>query len=203
MLIGGALHPAGLEDAPFMEHTAVMLRNPVWPTSHAFSLLGSLLLLTGLLLARQDADVAEAVGPRLLRIAVVGNAVWCIEGLAHLLAYRDLDALVSGGPTPILSVHLAMAVVSYPLGNFPLVLVGPRLGRNWQPLVRVFAWLGAIGGLVYGVSAPIVVLNQDQGYGILFPIGATLVAVWLLAAGLARPKPAPVERPVRQTQTVG
>jgi tRNA (cmo5U34)-methyltransferase len=186
MIAGGAMHPPGLDSAPFMEHTAEMLRSPMWPPSHVMSLLGSLLLLMGLLLGRRDADFVQPIGPRLLRLAIVGNAVWCVEGLAHLLAFRDLDALSAGAPTPTLTAHLTLAVVAYPFGNFPLALLALRLGRIWGPLARVFAWLGAIGGLVYGVSAPIVVLTQDQGYAFLFPIGAILVAVWLLVAGLVR-----------------
>jgi hypothetical protein len=186
MIAGGALHPEGLDNATFMEHTAEMLRSPLWPPSHVLSLLGSLLLLMGLLVGRRDPEFAQPIGPRLLRFAIIGNAIWCVEGLAHLLAYRDLDALTAGAPTPTLTAHLTLAVVGYPLGNFPLALLALRLGRIWGPVARVFAWLGAIGGLVYGVSAPIVVVTQNQGYGFLFPIGAILVAVWLLVAGLVR-----------------
>jgi hypothetical protein len=188
MMAGGAMHPPGQEELTFLEHTAVMLASPMWPPSHALSLLGALLLLAGLLFGRRDPGFERAVGPKLILIAIIGAVIWCLEGAAHLFAYRDLAALGEGGPTPILDLHLALAVVAYPLGNFPLALVATRLARSWGRVARGIAWLGAAGALAFGVAGPLVVLSRDLRYTNLFPIGAIAVSVWLLTAGLVRPR---------------
>jgi hypothetical protein len=189
LLSGGALHPAGEEGAGFQQNMASMLAGDTWVLSHALTLVSSLLLLGALIVGRREPAFRDAAG-RILPVAIFGIAVWSVEALFHLLAVVDLEAYRTGGSTPVLSTHLALAVVGYPLGNFPLAVLALRLAPRWPLLARPVAWLGALGAVLFGVSAPLVVLSQNPGYSFLFPAGAMPLALWLLVAGLVALRPA-------------
>jgi hypothetical protein len=123
-----------------------MLRHPQWAPAHALLLVGAVLVAYGLVLAQRDERFAALVGAPLLW-AIVASVVWCSEGVFHLMAWRDEGALMSGGPTPILTTHLVLAVIGYPAFNVPLALVAAKLGTGRPLLLKPLAWLGFLGSL--------------------------------------------------------
>src|SRR6185312_1991711 len=96
-----------------------------------------------------------------LRWAIVAAALQTVEMTLHTLAFVDHDHLVAGQPTPVLSTHLTLAVVVYPL--FALTMIGiivagareRALGSWW------IAGLGIAGVAAHGAAAPLAVLGAD------------------------------------------
>ena len=183
MGLGGALHPPTLHGVPFMEHTAFMLANPTWVVSHSWLLIGAVLLLAGLLVGRREPLFREVAGG-VLPIAILGTVVWSVENAFHLAAVLDLDELRAGEATPILLAHLGLSVVAYPLGSYAVAVLAMKMAPRWPLLLRPLGWIGALGAVVFGTAAPLVVLTRDQSYSFLFPMGALPLSAWLLAAGL-------------------
>jgi nitrate reductase NapE component len=169
LAIGGPQHPRGT--------MAEMLASPRWVPAHATMLAGFMWLVAGLLfLMRQN--LPRTTG-RWLRAAAVGAGLQVIEMALHTAAAVDHANLVAGRPTPVLTTHLALAVVIYPL--FGVALIGfivatareHVLGSPW------IAWIGILGAAGHGASAPLVVLFNVPGAGVLFPM-LLLFALWLL-----------------------
>lgn len=186
VVVGGAQHPRGaLVD---------MLGDPAWVASHALMLAGFAALLLGLLLYLRE-DRPHGWARRWTRIAALATALQATEGALHTAAAVDRTNLVAGDPTPVLSAHLGLSVVIYPL--FGLAMIGliwagarqRELGSPW------IAWLGILGAAAHGLSAPLVVGLGLGRFRILFPglllLGAWLVlaAVWPVRAGVAAGSP--------------
>ena len=104
--IGGPMHPGG--------SMAEMLAHPSWVPGHTLVTLGFAALLAGLVMLARAGTVPQPTR-RWLRFAVVGTALQTVEMVLHTAAVVDHGNLVAGRGTPVLSTHLALAVVFYPL----------------------------------------------------------------------------------------
>jgi hypothetical protein len=126
-----------------------------------------------------------------LRAAIVGTALQAIEMAFHTAAMVDHDKLVAGAPTPVLTTHLWMTAVLYPVFAFTLIgfiIAAARdrtLGSWW------IAWLGVIGALAHGAAGPLVVIWEIEPARELFPL-IVLVAIWSVMAACW---PTPASRP--------
>lgn len=174
LLLGGRRHPRG----PMVE----MLAHPDWVPSHALLFAGFVALLLGLALLRRDRSISRRTR-RWLRAAAVGAAVQAFEMAVHTVAYIDHVNLAAGNPTPVLTTHLRLALVAYPvfgltMGGFVVVATRERaLGSTW------IAWLGVLGALAHGAAAPLAALVEGGWPSLLFP-GLLLLAAWLVLTGI-------------------
>jgi hypothetical protein len=174
IVVGGPQHPQGT--------MGEMLANPKWIPSHALLLAGFVAFLIGLLLYQRGVGLPDRTR-RWARLAVVATILQSVEMTLHAAAAVDHANLMAGRTTPVLTTHLWMAVIVYPifgltLAGFILATARDRaLGSPW------IAWIGILGVLAHGASAPLVVAFKVPGAGILFPF-LMLFAVWALLAGL-------------------
>lgn len=173
LMAGGPLHPAGT--------TAEMLGHQDWVLSHALLLAGFVALLIGLILFSRRRSLSDRTR-WWLRLATIGTALQAIEMVFHTAASVDHAKLLAGEPTPVLTTHLWLAVVFYPVFGVTfigLVLAGVRdhtLGSRW------IGRLGILGALGHGLAAPLVVMLGIEEAEFLFAL-LVLCALWLLLAG--------------------
>jgi hypothetical protein len=142
--------------------------------------------------ARASSASASATR-RWTRIAIAGAALQCVEMILHTLAAFDHANLMAGHATPILSTHLALAVVAYPLfaaATIGFIVTTARTRALGSPWV---AWIGVIGALGHGIAAPLTVLTTIPGARQLFPLLVAL-ALWLIITALL-PRRAPALAP--------
>jgi hypothetical protein len=174
ILTGGPQHPGGT--------MAEMLAHPAWVPSHSLLLAGFALLPIGLVLY-QRAGQRPARTRRWTRIALIGALLQAVEMAFHLASYVDHANLMAGRATPVLTTHLWLAAVCYPIFGVTIagwIVAGTRdkvLGSPW------IAWIGILGALAHGAAAPLVVTFGIQGAAVLFPL-LVLFALWLALAGL-------------------
>lgn len=132
ILAGGPLHPDG---------TMVdMLADPNWLPSHALMTLGFVLMWAGLVLWGRTPSNAPRVRAW-LRPAVVATALQAIDMALHTAAMVDHDRLVAGLATPVLTTHLWMTAVIYPVFGATVIalliaagrdrVLGPGGSRGW------------------------------------------------------------------------
>lgn len=170
LLAGGPRHPDGT--------MAQMLADPEWVPSHALMLAGFVALAVGLVLYQRAA--ARRPRTRLwIRAALWGTVLQALEMAVHTAAVVDHHRLVSGSATPVLTTHLWMSVVLYPLfaaTMIGLIVATVRDGTLGSPWI---AWIGIVGAVGHGLAAPLVAgLGMIQAR-VLFPLLAAL-GVWLL-----------------------
>ena len=174
MGIGGPMHPDGT--------MAEMLASPVWFAGHAWVCAAFVALLVGLVLYGR-AVVFPARTRRWLQIAIVVTALQAIEMAVHAAAYVDLQNLLAGRSTPVLSTHLMMTVIIYPIfgvlmSGFIIVAARERaLGALWM------GWIGVIGALAHGAAGLLVVGFNSEVARLGFPL-IMLVMIWALIAAL-------------------
>ena len=174
IVIGGPMHPGGT--------MAEMLADPAWIPSHSWVLAG-FVALTLAILGYWRAVAESPTMRRWAGLAFAGTLLQTIEMFFHLIAYLDLDHLVAGEPTPILTTHLNLAVVAYPIFGVltaGAIVAGVRtgeLGRWW------FAPLGILGALAHGIAPVLVVTFEIEEARKLFPM-VLLFAVWTLCVAL-------------------
>lgn len=187
VVAGGMQHPRG----PMVE----MLAHPDWVMSHTLLLLGFLALLAGLVLYRR-AVALPARSARWVRFAVIGTALQAVEMVFHTVSVVDGEHLAAGHATPILSTHLVLAMIIYPV--FGALLIGfiVATARDRTLASPWISWLGILGAAAHGAAPPLVVGLKIQQAAILFPM-LMLLALWLVLAALwplrapAHPAPAP------------
>ena len=174
LLVGGPRHPDGT--------MAEMLAHRDWIPAHALMLAGFVALLIGMLTYGHGRALPDRTR-RWLRLATIGTALQMVEMAFHTAAVVDQANLVAGRATPVLTTHLWLAVIVYPL--FALTLIGfivagarDRVLGSWW-----IAWMGILGALAHGASAPLVVLLDVEGARILFRF-LMLLALWVLLTGL-------------------
>lgn len=161
---------------------AQMLAHPDWILSHVLVLAGFAALLAALLLMRGVVPVPPRTATW-LRLAIAATALQTVENVLHTLAYVDHGSLVAGHSTPVLSAHLFLSVIAYPLfaaAFIGLIVAGARdgvLGSWW------IAWIGIVGTAAHGLAAPLVVAAGAERFRILFP-GIALAALWMVIAAL-------------------
>lgn len=173
-LTGGPKHPRGT--------MADMLAHSDWLLAHLLMLAGWLTLLAALVLFGRTSALPER-SRKWLRLALVGVGLQALEMAIHAAANMDHGNLVAGRSTPILTTHLWMAAVCYPI--FGITAIGfivatvrdGALGSPW------IAWIGILGALAEGLAAPAVILTEIPWTRILFPL-FLLFAIWLILAAL-------------------
>jgi hypothetical protein len=184
IVVGGMNHPRG--------RMVEMLAHPDWVWSHSLMLLGFLALAAGLVLYRRAASPLPERTSRWLRLALYGTALQAIEMAFHTVSVVDGEHLAAGHATPVLTTHLVLAVILYPV--FAATIIGfiVATARERTLASPWIAWLGILGAAAHGLSAPLVVGLRISQAGILFPL-LMLLAIWLALAavwprrGLARP----------------
>lgn len=174
LMAGGPQHPAGAMHE--------MLGDPKWVPAHLLILAGIVTLLVGLLVYKRTTSLPDATR-RWLRFAIIGTVLQAIEMAMHTAAVVDHDHLMAGQATPILTTHLWLAVIFYPIFGVTIIgfiIAGMRdhvIGSPW------IGWLGIAGALANGLAPPLVVLLKIEAARILFPL-LLLLALWLILAGL-------------------
>ena len=172
ILIGGPQHPRG--------SMAEMLAHPDWVQSHLWVLFGFLAMLAALRLHPRQVAL-PAASARWTRVALWATGLQAVEMVVHTAAYVDHGHLVAGHATPVLSTHLAMSLVAYPvwgLATVGWIVATARdrtLGSAWM------AWLGIAGALAFGAATPLVVGLGMLQARFLFPM-VMLFAAWCVVA---------------------
>ncbi len=192
ILAGGPRHPGG--------SMAEMLAHPDWVLSHVLVLAGYVSLLVALILFRRAGGLPTRTA-RWARLAVIGTALMVTEAVFHTFAYLDHASLMAGRTTPILTIHLALAVALYPV--FSVTMIGFMLAGARERVIgsRWITWLGILGAAMHGMAPPLVVGLGLTHFTFLFP-GVVLFALWELIAtflparGVAR---APAAAPLAAT----
>ena len=189
MLAGGPRHPGG----SMLE----MLTHHDWFMAHALVTLGYATMAAGLAaFSRSDANTPAMT--RWTRVAIVGTVLQTVEMAVHTAAMVDAGNLAAGRATPVLTTHLAMSVVFYPVFGITTAaffIKGMReraIGSPW------IVWIGVIGTLANGIAPILVGLFGWTEARILFAFMVG-IAIWLLlaAAWPASPLRATVGRPIR------
>src|SRR2546425_324021 len=149
LLIGGPLHPKADTTKSFVESTALMLANPNWPVAHALMLASYIVLLLAFVGAAHRSDIPNSVR-RILRFAQVGAALSVAEMIFHLAAVVDRSSLMAGGPTPVLTTHMTLAVVAYPMLGLSVAALAFQGATTRSLGGWAIGWLGVLGGLAHG-----------------------------------------------------
>lgn len=171
ILMGGPRHPRG-------ETMAEMLGHPDWVLAHTLITLGFIGIGVGLVLYRRSVPLPRRTD-RWARIALYGTIFQAVEMVFHTAAVVDHADLVAGQATPVLSTHLALSSIAYPVFGaafIGFILAGARdrvLASPW------IAWIGILGAAAHGASAPLVIVFRVPQAGILFPL-LILLAIWLV-----------------------
>jgi hypothetical protein len=184
--LGGPLHPGGT--------MAEMLGHPDWLRSHALMLAAFVALLGGIIAHRRASPLPPA-SAKWSRIAMWGALVQVVEMAVHTVAYVDLQNLVAGKPTPVLSTHLWLSVCFYPI--FAVTMIGWILAtaRERTLASRWIAPLGIVGAAGHGLAAPLVVGLELPGARILFAL-LMFFALWCALAALWPLKPRSASGPL-------
>ncbi len=176
---GGPMHPGG--------SMAKMLGDHNWVLSHSLLLAGFLSLLIGLILYNRSVAAPERTR-RWVRLAAIGTALQAVEMAFHTAAVVDHDNLIAARATPVLTTHMWLAVVLYPIFAvliIGLIIAGARdrsLGSPW------IAWLGILGAVGHGAAAALTVAFHISWAPALFPL-LLLLALWLFLAALWPSRP--------------
>lgn len=163
------MHPGGT--------MAEMLADANWLPSHVLVLAGFIAMAAGLW-AFGAAVPLPARSRRWCRLALGATILQSIEMAFHTAAMVDHHNLVTGAATPILSTHLVLAVILYPV--FAIAVTGFIVVAARDGVLRW--WAGAIGiagAIGHGLSAPLVVGLNIEAARVLFPT-IVLIAIWLL-----------------------
>ena len=174
MLAGGPRHPGG----SMLE----MLRHHDWFMAHALVTLGYGTMVAGLVAFSRTAANTPAM-KRWTRFAIVATALQTVEMAVHTAAMVDAAHLAAGHATPVLTTHLAMSMVFYPLfgiATAAFFIKGMReraIGSAW------IVWIGVVGTVANGI-APILVGPVGWAEARIlfrFMVG---IAIWLLLAAV-------------------
>lgn len=161
---------------------AQMMGHADWTPGHSMFTAGLVALVAALLLFRRGGAVPARTA-RWLRYATAAAVLQALEMAVHTASVVDHGNLVAGRPTPVLTTHLAMAVVVYPLfaaGMIGLMVAGARdgvLGSWW------IAWIGIVGVAAHGIAAPLVIVGGMGGISFLFA-GFVVLGLWFVLASL-------------------
>jgi hypothetical protein len=179
---GGQLHPRG-SGATADDYLASMFVSPTWVVAHLASLAGLAVAVAALVRARRTG----AFGPRVtawLPVPIAGWSIAALELVPHLLAAGEHHDHVSGGPTPVLDLHLALQVLATPaLGLTGAALAIAVARAAGTAPAWVLGAIGAVGGVAYSAAGPLIALTGDVAFSPLFAAQAGL-AVWLLGTAV-------------------
>ena len=197
VLAGGSLHPDSDAADPLREELAVMTAHPNWVPGHSLIVLGTVLLVGALYMARLQRVWPRATD-RAVVAATVAFAAYAVETVFHLAAAVDSQALHDGHAAPVAFTHIGLAAVLYPVSGIALVVLAVTLGRALGGPARVVAVLGVLGGLAHAVAVPLLLLLPDLEVTPLFAASGVLTALWAIGTGVvgARDRvPAAVREP--------
>lgn len=174
LILAGPQHPRG--------DMVQMLGHADWLASHVLMTASLILLGVGLVLLRRGGPQPERTA-RWLRYAIIATALQTVEAVVHTAAVVDHGNLAAGRATPVLTTHLAMAVVLYPL--FGAAVVGLIVAAARERVLGSWwiAWIGIIGATAHGAAAPLRILTGYAPFSILFA-GIVVFALWMVLAGL-------------------
>ncbi len=196
-LAGGALHPDSDAADPLREELAVMTADPRWVPGHSLLVLGTLLLVGALYMARLQRVWPRATD-RAVLVATVAFALYAVETVFHLAAAVDADALHEGHAAPVAFTHIGLAAVLYPVSGTALVVAAVTLGRALGGPARLVAALGVVGGVAHAAAVPLLLLFPDLEVTPLFAASGVLTALWAIGTGVVGARgrvPAPVREP--------
>ena len=173
LLAGGPRHPGG----SMLE----MLRHHDWFMAHALVTLGYATMAAGLVAFSRT--VANTPMKRWTWFAIGATALQTVEMAVHTAAMVDAGNLAAGHATPVLTTHLTMSMVFYPLfglATAAFFIKGMReraIGSPW------IVWIGVIGTVANGIAPILVGLFGWTEARILFAFMVG-IAVWLLLAAV-------------------
>ena len=174
ILAGAPRHPRGT--------MAEMLVHHDWFMAHTLMVAAYVALVIGLVLFARVPGLSDNL--RLwTRLAAGGAALEALEMTVHTAASADAANLVAGLATPVLTTHLIMALVIYPLfgtaiGAFMVKGMRERaVGSPW------IVWLGLITAVTHSIVMPLVYLLEIWWAGIFFPMILGL-GLWLILSAL-------------------
>ncbi len=162
---------------------AEMMADPAWVPGHTTVFVGLLVLTLSLVLFRRTAR-ASASMDRWLLLAIGATALEAVEMGVHTVAYMDMDALILGHSTPVLTAHLWLATLIYPLFAVSLIGLigfGQREGSLGSPWI---AWIGMLGAAAHGIVMWLVYIFEIGWAPVLFPLGAISLSLWFMLAGV-------------------
>jgi hypothetical protein len=174
-LWGSAQHPRGT--------MAEMMAAPAWVPGHTTVFVGLLVLTLGLVQFRRTAR-ASASMDRWLLLAIVTTALEAVEMGVHTVAYVDVDALALGHSTPVLTTHLWLATLIYPLfavSLMGLIGLGQREGSLGSPRI---GWIGMLGAAAHGIVMWLVYMFEIGWAPVLFPLAAISLSLWFMLASV-------------------
>jgi hypothetical protein len=174
ILAGGPQHPGGT--------MVEMLGDPNWTIAHVLMLGGFVALALGLIALGPETGLPTPVR-RARRWALIGTGVQIVEMVLHTLASADHANLMAGRATPILSTHLMLALVAYPIFAATMVffiVVATRERALGSPFI---AWLGVVGAIGHGIAPPLTMLTTLPWARRLFPL-LVLLALWAILTAL-------------------
>jgi hypothetical protein len=174
ILIGGPRHPGG----SMLE----MLTHPDWLMAHTLVMLGYGALMAGLLMfARTQANTPAL--QRWTKLAIAGAGLMTLEMAVHTAAMVDAGHLAAGHSTPVLTTHLAMSVLFYPIFGITSALFMIAAARQRAIGSSVFAWLGVVGTLGNGI-APILVGPFGMMQARILFVFVIGVALWMVLSAV-------------------
>jgi len=179
---GGLLHPDMDPTLPEAAALAAWIGDALWVPSHALILVGSILLLPGLLGLLSARPGLSTGARRAGWVAVAGAVLWAVEGLPHVGAATESAAAAAAQPTPILFSHQLLSLLAYPLLGLTVAALAVLGGR--QLAHPVFAVFAVVGGLAWSIAPWGVGPLGIGALGALFPVGI-LMAVWFAAVGVS------------------
>jgi hypothetical protein len=174
--VGGLLHPKG--------DPVAQLADPVWTPSHLVLLTALVVLAPALYAVVRSRGSGWPSAVRVAALAVCGAAaLGVVEMVPHLLAGGEAHAAAHGGPTPLLELHQRIGLFSNLLMGLSLAVLAVLAART-RALGggRAVAVLAVVGGLAFGLAAPLLVATGIEAFAILFS-GSVLIGLWLLASG--------------------
>jgi len=180
--VGGAMHPdASAANLPLRANFASMMANGSWVPGHLIMTVGGAFLLGGVVLARRDWPLSDA----LLRLALVAAVLNLVELVIHTAVVVDEAALRAGETHVLTALHLAGSGISYPLFGITVAILAWRLAGAWSRPLWVVSAVGIIGGICNALSTTLALLTGDSNYGFLFPVAGISISVWLFVLGVA------------------
>jgi hypothetical protein len=116
-----------------------------------------------------------------LTLAFWASVLQAADMAVHTAAMVDLGRLLADRPTPVLTTHLWLTAIVYPV--FGAILIGFFVAASRHRLLGSWwiAWLGIVGALGHGLAGPLVVVWEIGWARQLFPL-IVLVAIWMMAA---------------------
>jgi hypothetical protein len=172
ILAGGPMHPEGT-----MEE---MLKHPDWFAAHALITVGFAAMAAGLFLWGRNRFAGPATR-RWLRPALALTILQGLDMAVHTAAMVDHERLAAGLATPVLTTHLWLTAIVYPV--FAVAVIGFLLAAGRDRVLGSWwiAWIGIAGAAGHGLAGPLTVVFEIPWARALFPL-LVLVGIWMLLA---------------------